>query len=76
MANPRSIAMAKIREREALARQAAMLNSGSNTTPVANPIQYSNAGMYEGVTSDDVGMTLPKRNRKGAMLSQITRYCF
>ena len=72
MANPRSIAMAKIREREALARQAAMLNSGSNTTPVANPIQYSNAGMYEGVTSDDVGMTLPKRNRKGAMLSQIT----
>ena len=72
MANPRSIAMAKIREREALARQAAMLNSGSNTTPVANPIQYSNAGMYEGVTSDDVGMTLPKRNKKGAMLSQIT----
>ena len=73
MANPRAIAMARLREKEALARQAAMLsNSSVNKTPVANPIQYSNAGMYEGVTSDDVGRTVPKRNKKGAMLSQIT----
>ena len=48
MANPRSIAMKKLREREELARQAALLGSGDNNKGV-----MSNLGSIGQIVSDD-----------------------
>ena len=72
MANPRSIAMAKIREREALARQAAMLNSGSNTTPVANPRLIAMEKLREREALAKQAAMLGAEQKKGVMSSVPT----